>query len=427
MEEHHHHSYKTVTSDILVVGAGIAGISTALEAAETGFTASLIEQQPFIGGRVARMNKYFPKLCPPQCGLEVNYKRLKGNPKVKLFTMAEVVDIQGQKGDYKVMVKIKPSYVRPDALDKDLENCAKDCGVDIPNDYNLGLDKTTALHKPYNNAFPAHYVLEKEKINDDQLKFLSANMRHCLDLDQKEEIIEFHVKAIVLATGWDPYPAENIEYYGFKKFPDVIRNVEMERLAAPNGPYGGKILRPSDKKEPKSVVFVQCAGSRDENHLEFCSSICCLASLKQARYVREQYPDADIHIFYIDMRTHGIFEEFYQETKKDNKLFFHRGKVAKVFQENGSNQLTVEAEDTLSGELHQLKTDMVVLATGMMPNNKKIKGLDQSVLDRNGFVKDNYLGIIGSGVSSNPTDVSGVVQDATAAAIKAIHIIKGGK
>ncbi len=427
MEEHHNHNHKTVTSDVLVVGAGIAGISTALEIAETGFTASLIEKQPFIGGRVARTNKYFPKLCPPQCGLEVNYKRLKSNKNAELFTMAEVIDIKGKKGDYKVQVKIKPRYIKEDALDGDLETCSQECGVEISNEFNLGLDTTMALHKPFNNAFPPHYVFEKDKVSDEQLKFLEANMRECIDLDQKEEIIEFHVKAIVLATGWDPYDAEKIEYYEFKKYPDVIRNVEMERLASPNGPYGGKILRPSDKKEIENIVFVQCAGSRDENHLPYCSSICCLASLKQARYVREQYPDADIHIFYIDIRTHGIFEEFYQQTKKDKKIYFHRGKVAKVFQEHGSKKLTVEAEDSLTGELNQMTTDMVVLATGMKPVNDKIPGIDKSVIDENGFVIENDKGIIGGGVSTNPTDVASSVQDATAAAIKAIQIIKGGK
>jgi len=425
MEEHQ--NYKTVTSDLLVIGAGMAGISTALEVAETGFTASLIEKQAHIGGRVARMNKYFPKLCPPQCGLEINYKRLKSNPNIKLFTMAEVVDIKGSKGDYKVKVLIKPRYIKDEALDLDLENAANECGIDIPNEFNFGLDNTTVIHKSFNNAFPAEYLLEKNMLNEEQLKFLAANFRETLDLEQKEELIEFHVKAIVLATGWDPYPAEKIEYYGFKKYPDVIRNVEMERLASPNGPYKGKILRPSDKKEIESVVFVQCAGSRDENYLEYCSSICCLASLKQARYVREQYPNAEVHIFYIDMRTHGIFEEFYQETKKDDKIFFHRGKVAKVFQENGSTQLTVEAEDTINGGLKQFKIDLVVLATGMMPTNDKIKGLDRSILDRNGFVMENNLGIIGSGVSTYPSDVATSVQDATAAAIKAIQIIKGGK
>jgi len=205
----------------------------------------------------------------------------------------------------------------------------------------------------------------------------------------------------------------------------VITNVEMERYSSPSGPTGGKIKIPGINQEIKRIAFVQCAGSRDETHLEYCSSICCLASMKHARFVREQFQSTEIYFFYIDIRSPGALEDFYTETQKDNKIHWHRGKVAKVFKELNSNELIVEAEDTLTGKLKQTKVDMVVLATGMQP---AINGLlNKNILDENGFVKsETENGIIGCGVATGPKDVAGCVQEATGAVMKAIHIIKEG-
>ena len=184
-----------------------------------------------------------------------------------------------------------------------------------------------------------------------------------------------------------------------------------------------KILRPSTKEKINSIAFIQCAGSRDENHLEYCSSICCLASLKQANYIREQHPDAEIHFHYIDVRANGILEDFYNSVKKDEKLHFHRGKVAKVINEIASDKLIVEAEDTLSGNLMQNTVEMVVLATGMVPTVKNLP-IDKSLVDENGFFISNN-GMIGCGVSTKPKDVASVVQEATGSVLKAIQSIKG--
>jgi quinone-modifying oxidoreductase subunit QmoA len=207
---------------------------------------------------------------------------------------------------------------------------------------------------------------------------------------------------------------------GYGKYPDVITNVMMERLSSVNGPTKGKILRPSTGEKVNSVAFVQCAGSRDENHLEYCSAVCCMASLKQTKYIREQYPDAEIHVHYIDVRSNGLLEDFYNNIRDDEKIHFHRGKVAKVFQDLSTRNLILEAEDSLTGNLMQTAVELVVLATGMKPASSGIP-LDKSSFDENGFLKSN--GTTGCGVITKPKDVAATVREATGSVLKAIQNI----
>jgi quinone-modifying oxidoreductase, subunit QmoA len=176
------------------------------------------------------------------------------------------------------------------------------------------------------------------------------------------------VGAVVWATGWVPYDAKKMDRLGFGKHPNIITNMMMERLAAPNGPTQGQITRPSDGKAPASIAFVQCAGSRDENYLPYCSYICCMASLKQTTYIREQYPEAKIYIFYIDLRAPGYrYEKFYDRIKQDPNVVFIKGKVAEVNEDSATGNITVVAENAVTGEKIQQTVEMVVLATGMQP------------------------------------------------------------
>jgi len=236
------------------------------------------------------------------------------------------------------------------------------------------------------------------------------------------EEITINAKAIIVATGWNPYDATKLDNLGFGKFPNVITNMMMERLASPNGPTKGKIVRPSDGKEPKTVAFVQCAGSRDENHLPFCSAICCLASMKHALYVREQIPDSKVFIFYIDLRAYGRYEDFFQKVASDENVQFIKGKVAKIEEAENGN-LIVYAEDTSTGKKISMEVEMVVLATGMQPTTavNKIEGLDY---DEYGFVLEKE-GIAVAGVARKPADVASSNQDATGAVLKAIQVIRG--
>ncbi len=186
-------------------------------------------------------------------------------------------------------------------------------------------------------AYPQRYVVDPQHAGDDRMKkCVEACDYDAIELDMQPRTITAKVGAIVWATGWKPYDATKLDNLGFGELPNVITNVMMERYASENGPTEGKIVRPSDGGEITKIGFVQCAGSRDENHLPYCSSICCLASMKQATYVRERYPDAEVHMFYIDVRAPGRMEDFYTKVKDDEKFFFHRGKVAKITE--GSEQ-----------------------------------------------------------------------------------------
>ncbi len=409
---------------ILVVGGGISGLTSALEAAEAGYDVILIEKEPYLGGRVTQLHQYFPKLCPPNCGLEINFKRIKANPRIRFFTMTEIVSITGQEGDYDVKVKTLPRYVNEKCTG--CGKCAEACEAEIDNPFNFGMDKIKAAYLPHDFAFPMRYVLDPSIAGTaDGKKCQEACEYNAIELDMQEKSFDLKAGSIVWATGWSPYDAEKVEYYGINVNKNVITNVMMERLASPNGPTQGKIQRPSDGKEPKNIAFIQCAGSRDENHLPYCSGICCLASLKQTRYVREQYPNCDVSVFFIDIRAMDRLEDFYTMVKEDEKVRFVKSKIANITEEAETGNLLLEGENTNTGEQIKESFDMVVLATGMVPKSiSEISSPDVSC-DEYGFLTNdpNKPGIYGAGCARRPTDVASSVQDATACALRAIQSI----
>jgi len=405
---------------VLVIGGGMAGMTAALEAAETGCEVILVEKEPFLGGRVTRMNQYFPKLCPPACGLEINFRRIKNSSKITVLTQAEVEKIEGSAGNYEVTVKVEPRYIT-DACTL-CGDCAAACEAERPDDYNYGLGKTKAAYLPHAMAFPSLYVIDRGACADGCSACADACSYGAVDLGQVAEQKKFQVAAVVAATGWSPYDASKIDNLGYGKYPNVITNVVMERLAAVNGPTGGKIQRPSDGKAPASVAFVQCAGSRDENHLPYCSAVCCSASLKQATYVRSQYPDAKITIFYIDIRTPGRLEDFYAKVAENN-IELIKGKAAKVEEDPATGELLVTAEDVLGGGKTTARVDLLVLATGIVPNSNGLPA--EFTRDEFNFLVNppGKTGLYGAGCVRRPEEVSATVQDGTGAALKAFQCV----
>jgi quinone-modifying oxidoreductase subunit QmoA len=403
---------------VLVIGGGIAGLTSALEAAEAGCRVILIEKSPFLGGRVARMHRYFPKLCPPICGLEINYKRIKSNPRITVLTMAELKNLAGAPGDYEATVKISPRYIGESCTLCDA--CTKACPSERVDDFNYGLSKTKAVYISHNMAFPALYAIDRTACREGCRACADACAYRAVDLDQKTQDKTFKVASVVAATGWAPYDASKIDGLGVGKYRNVVTNVVFERMAAADGPTLGKIVRPSDGREPKTVAFVQCAGSRDENHLPYCSSVCCAASLKQATYIRALDPDAKISIFYIDLRVLGRLEEFLNLVASDEKLELIKGKVAKVEEEPETGGLIVTAEDVLTGKKTACKFDLVVLATGMVP---QIDGLPSGFVvdDCKFLITSERPGLYGTGCARRPAEVTTTVQDATGAALKALQ------
>ncbi len=243
---------------ILVIGGGISGVTTALEAAEVGYDVVLVEKNPTLGGRVSRFYQYFPKLCPPLCGLEINYKRLRPNPRIQTFTNSEVESITGSAGNYQVKIKSNPAYVNEKCVICD--KCTDVCPGERDNDFNYGLDKTKAVYIPHKMAHPAKYVIDRTACPDGCTKCKDACDYDAIDLQAQEETTEMTVASVVYATGWKPYDAAKVENLGYGKVSNVINNVTMERIASGNGPTKGEILRPSDQKKVEHIDFVQCAG-----------------------------------------------------------------------------------------------------------------------------------------------------------------------
>ncbi len=406
---------------ILVVGGGISGISVAVEAAEVGYKVHLVERNAYLGGRVAQLNKYFPKLCPPYCGLEINFRRIRPNPDIDVLTMSEVVNVQGDPGNFTVTIKTNPRYVNSACTA--CGKCAEVCPAERVNGFNYGMNKTKAAYLPHTLAFPMKYAIDRSACASGCKACEEACKYGAVELGQQPATAELKVGTIVYATGWKPYDMGNLKLLGEGKMKNVISNVMMERLASPGGPTGGKILRPSDGREAKVVGFVQCAGSRDENHLSHCSSVCCMASIKQAFYLRDQYADSKAEIFYIDLRTPGRYEKFLNRAQADENIKFTKGKVAAVSEDPSTGDVTVELEDVLAGTKRKATVDMLVLATGMEPEMKGSTGA--ASINQDGFALADLQkpGIYSTGVAKSPVDVMTSIQDAAGTALKAMQSI----
>jgi quinone-modifying oxidoreductase subunit QmoA len=404
---------------VLVIGGGIAGITTAVELADTGCDVILVEKSASLGGRVARLHQYFPKLCPPACGLEMHYRRLRDNPAITVLTLAEVTRVSGSAGEYEVEVAVQPRFVN--GYCTLCGDCQRACLANRPDDFNYGLGATKAVYLPGGVPYPAVYVIDRAACTEGCNACEAACRYDAIRLQSQPEIKTYSVSAIVAATGWKPYDATRLDNLGFGKFSNVVTNVMLERMAAADGPTGGRVLRPLDGKEPRTVAFVQCAGSRDENHLPYCSAVCCAASVKHAAYIRALYPETAITIFYIDLRTPGKLEEFSTRIQRDAGIRVVKGKVARVEENRATGDLLVSAEDTLTSRKSTENFELVVLATGIVPQTEGLPA--EFPRDEFGFLNghDGSPGLYAAGCVRRPAEVSASVQDATGAALKALQ------
>ncbi len=410
---------------ILVVGGGISGMTAALEAAECGKDVILVEKSPSLGGRVSQLYKYFPKLCYPICGMEINLRRMKANKRIRVLTLAEVQAITGAAGDYTATIKVSPRYVNENCTA--CGACADAVGTEIANPFNYNMDRIKAAYLPFSMAYPQRYVVDPSIVGTPEgQKAKAACKYNAIDLDMKEEVLNLKVGAVVWATGWRPYDAAKIQPYGYDRYANVITSVEFERMMDPFGPTGGKLVRPSDGKEAKNVAFIQCAGSRDRNHLTHCSRICCMASLKQATYVREKFgEDADVSIYYIDIRAIDRLEDFYKKIQADPKVTFIKSKVANITEEGATSDVILHGVDTEGYHRYDNRHDLAVLAIGMEPSIDAKNIADGVAADASGFIDINATegAIFGAGCAANALDVNRSVQNATAAALRAIQVV----
>ncbi len=428
-----------VTRRALVVGGGISGIQSALDLANSGFEVILVERNPSIGGHMIQLSETFPTLDCSQCILTPKMVEVSKHPLIKLMTYSEIQDVSGYVGNFKVKILKKPTYVDP-AKCTLCDECTKVCPIVVPNEFDLGLTGRRAIYIPFPQAIPASYTLDDKNCPD---PFTTIACGKCadvckpkaIDYDQKPQIIEVEVGAIIVATGFDLYDKENMAEYGFGKYADVLDGLQFERLCSASGPTKGQILRPSDHQEPKEVVFIQCSGSRDpENHCAYCSKICCMYTAKHAMLYKHHVHDGQAYIFYIDIRSGGKgYEEFVQRAVEDDGVVYLRGKVSKVFEEKG--KIMVWGVDTLTGKDIEIAADMVVLAQAMRPSTgaqelaKKLK----LALDKDGFLAEAHpklrpvesvtSGMFLAGAAQAPKDIPEAVAQASGAAAKAVTIL----
>ncbi|MBN1223635.1 MAG: CoB--CoM heterodisulfide reductase iron-sulfur subunit A family protein [Candidatus Aminicenantes bacterium] len=427
-----------VTRRALVIGGGIAGIQAALDIANSGYEVVLVERSPSIGGHMIQLSETFPTLDCSQCILTPKMVEVSKHPKIKLLNYSEVQEVSGYVGNFKVKILKKPTYVDPDKCTL-CDECTKVCPVVVPDEFNLGLTGRRAIYIPFPQAIPATYTLDISACPG----LLPIACGKCadvcepqaIDYDMKPQMIEEEVGTIVVATGYDLYEKENLAEYGYGKYPDVLDGLQFERLLSASGPTQGKILRPSDHKEPKEVVFIQCAGSRDpELHCAYCSKICCMYTAKHAMLYKHHVHDGQAYVFYIDIRSGGKgYEEFVQRSVEDDGVFYIRGKVSKIFEEKG--KIKVWGVDTLAGKDIEIDADMVVLATATRPSTgaDALAKILKIAMDKDGFLAEAHpklrpvesvtAGMFLAGAAQAPKDIPEVVAQASGAAAKAISIL----
>ncbi len=433
-----------VTDSCLILGGGITGISAALDIADAGHQVYLVEKSPTIGGRMAQLDKTFPTMDCSSCILTPKMSSVSRHPNIELLTYSELKSLHGYIGNFKATVVKKPRYVTEDCTS--CGECVPVCPVYTTNEFEEGLATRRAIYVPFPQAIPNLYTIDMDKcIRCDLCLKVCEEQAKSVDFTQSEEELELDIGTIIVATGHDVFEGmgdigKGLEEYGYGSFPNVITGLHMERLLSSTGPMEGKLVRPSDKKEPKTIAFLQCVGSRNQSNLnEWCSRVCCMYAIKQARQIKEKHPDANIFIFYIDIRAFGKgYEEFYERSQSQYGIKYIRGRVAELLEDPNSQNIIIRSEDTLLTRPIQLEADMVVLSVGLVPR-KDVQSM-ASVLNISQSADGFYLeahpnlapcdttlqGIFLSGTAQGPKDIPDAVAQGKGAAAGALSLMQRG-
>ena len=430
-----------VTKRALVIGGGIAGIQTALDIADAGFEVDIVEKKPTIGGKMTQIDKTFPTLDCAACILTPKMVDAAQNEKIRIYSYSEVEAVKGFVGNFHVTIRKKARYVKEDVC-TGCGLCTEKCPQKkVPNEFNLGLDNRRAIYIPFAQAVPKVATIDPDFCNMLKNGKCGVCAKVCtagaIDYKQQDEHIEREYGAIVVATGFDPISLEKFDEFAYSKSPDVVSSLEFERLMNAAGPTGGTLLRPSDGAHPKTIVFVQCVGSRcdgGEKGKPYCSKICCMYTAKHAMLCREKYPDTDVYVFYIDVRTPGKnFDEFYRRAVEEYGVHYIKGMVGKVGPEGG--KLKVQASDLLGNRQLHIDADMVVLAAAIEPDKsaRPLATMLTASMDTNDFfteahpklrpVESPTAGVFLSGACQGPKDIPETVAQAGAAASKVIGLL----
>ena len=427
-------------SSALVIGGGIAGIQASLDLADRGVDVHLVERTPSIGGVMAKLDKTFPTMDCSICILAPKMIECFRHPNITLHTMAEVVEVEGSAGDFRVKIREEPRYV--DAIKcTGCGVCSEKCPVKIPSEFQEGLGTRKAISLYFPQAVPlvasidpSHCLYFQKGVCKVCEKFCSAG---AIDYEQKPKELEVSVSSIIAATGFHQYDPKEIGEYGYGRYANVLTALEFERLVCASGPTGGKLERPSDGKHAHRVAFVQCVGSRGHrNGYTYCSSACCMYATKEAVLIKEHEPESEVTIFYIDLKVFGQgFQDFVDRARDHWGVEYIRGRPGEIREHPFTKDLTVMYENTDTNRVSKAEVDLVVLCTAMEPSQGTtgLAGVLGIELDEYGFlrvrdplsnpIETNVPGIYVCGCCHGPRDIPESVAEASGAAAKAAEVI----
>jgi len=439
-----HEGESPVIKRALVIGGGIAGIQAALDIAEAGYKVDIVEKNATIGGRMSQIDKTFPTLDCSACILTPKMVDCAQHENIDIISYSEVEEVKGFVGNFKVKIKKKARFVdetKCTGCKLCMEKCPSKKGL---NEFNMNLNTRTAIYIPFAQAIPNVAVIDPEQCIKLKTGKCGICQKFCgagaINYEMKDEFIDREYGAIVVATGFRPINIDAFNEYGYSENKDVITSLELERLMNAAGPTNGTLLRPSDMTHPKVITFIQCVGSRDVSGCgkPYCSKICCMYTAKHAMLIREKYPDTEVHVFYIDVRTPGKnYDEFYRRAVEQYDVDYIKGMVGKVYNENG--KLMVQGSNLLDNTQIVIPSDLVVLATAIEPEPsvRKVATLLTASIDTNNFLTEAHAklrpvesptaGVYLAGVCQGPKDIPETVSQASAVAAKVIGLLAKDK
>jgi len=432
-----------VEPSVLVIGGGIAGVEASLDLADKGYKVYLVERRPTIGGNMALLYKVFPTNDCAPCILAPKTAYANMHPNITLLTNTQIANVEGHVGNFQIKVHKEPRFI-DETTCTGCAVCVEKCPARAPNEYFAGMGNRKAIYIPFPQAIPRKAIIDADNCLYFQKNICRVCEKVCpsgaINFEQKPETINLNVGAIIVATGFEEYdPSEKTEY-GYGHYSNVVTQFQLARLLDIDGPTKGQLLRPSDSKEPRTILMIQCVGSRDEKTNIYCSSVCCMYALKHAQIIKEMVlSNAEIYICYTDIRTTGKgYEEYYSQTR-DLGINFIRGKPSKIAENPKTKNLMVAVEDTLMGETLTFEADLVVLSCAMRPTQgtKELAEMLHIEIDENGFLKEahpklrpvetNVRGIYICGCAQGPKDIPEAIVQAKAAASCADNELRKGK
>jgi len=424
---------------VLVIGGGVAGIQASLDLGERGLPVYLVEKTPSIGGRMAQLDKTFPTMDCSICILAPKMIEVSRQPNVKLLTNSEVQEVSGEAGNFHVKVLKKARFVDENKC-VGCGTCATKCPVKCPDEFNMGLSERRAIYVPFAQAVPRIYTIDKEHC----LYFTKGVCRICekfcgakaINFDQKDETVELEIVSIVVSIGFDLFDPSVIKEYGYRRYKNVLTALEFERMISSTGPTNGRIIRLSDGKQPSTIAFIQCVGSRSLSEgYPYCSSVCCMFATKEAVLAKEHEPKTDVYIFYTDLMVSGKgFQDFANRASREWGIKYVIGAKPGEIREDQKTRKLYFRYENVDGKINEFETDIVVLCNALIPrrDSRKLADILRVEVDDYGFFRTQHLpaaptettrhGIFVCGYCQEPMDIPDAVVRASSAAAKASEI-----